>query len=355
MIFFGRIEKFYSKLLNRIVLILDSFFKPFLIYFLGNDKGYLLWIKIKNNALFLNNDDIEYVFQRNNPEVGIFSNVLVLISHLRFCKIHDISLSVDLSFFFSRIYHKAYNNRHNYWEDYFEPCINADNSKKRKCYSCHHKYLPGYEINNFYNQDVHLLSSLYKKYIRLKPDVRNKVDSNLSSIILPDQITLGVSLRHGYLIGRPHGHPIQPSFEMLVSDIDGLLHQHSIDKIFVVCEDSSLFNHLNSVFSGMCVQFQRPRVDSNLNQKKHTSQDSFYVDNRSPWPNSTSTENLMDYADFGRENEVQVRTIEYITEVYGLSRCDYLLAGSSSGVIASTIINGGNYKFSKVYSLGLYE
>ena len=140
MIFFGRIEKFYSKLLNRIVLILDSFFKPFLIYFLGNDKGYLLWIKIKNNALFLNNDDIEYVFQRNNPEVGIFSNVLVLISHLRFCKIHDISLSVDLSFFFSRIYHKSYNNRHNYWEDYFEPCINADNSKKRKCYSCHHKY-----------------------------------------------------------------------------------------------------------------------------------------------------------------------------------------------------------------------
>ena len=333
---------FIIKLSNSLIRILG----PKFIWFI---------LKILNKSLFKNNSNLYYDFRRYQS-AGIFSQFLLILWQIQFLETLKIPMHVDLKFYYNELYHKSKKKLHNFWNDYFLQPYDETFFRNRKIaiknYSRYNLSLWGYP--DIFKADIKNLvkfSKFYKRYIKLNKTVKIKVNKKISKIIKTNDIVLGVAIRDGYILARSKDHDIQPNLTLLKKDIRKLLRKYPINKILVVCDNNDFILKLKKYFKKKIIYIERPRMSDPryVNRFK----DKNYIMNSSIQTRGIE-KHLLETSDFGRKNEKQKKTEEYISEIYALAKCDHLLAGRSSGTLAAVIINGGLYKTSKLYNLGTY-
>ena len=108
---------------------LIKFFLIKLFEYLPDNLIFLI-IKIYNNSLFKNNSDLFFIFRRSG-DMGIVSNILVILTHINLLSKFKVPMYVDLKFFYNRLHHISYKKRNNYWNTYFYQPFNKKDFKKK--------------------------------------------------------------------------------------------------------------------------------------------------------------------------------------------------------------------------------
>ena len=152
-----------------------------------------------------------------------------------------------------------------------------------------------------------------------------------SCLFQHDMRVLGVSIR-GMAYGNPQnfgeraqGHPKQPKLLKFMKTIEARMEKWALDNIFICCESEAVVDILKEHYQDQLLYLPRMRY-----KKPPTVEDDpLYEDGRRYQTN-----------------------LEYLAEIYLLSKCTSLLAGMSSGVRAAAIWNAGNYEHIEIFDEG---
>ena len=181
-----------------------------------------------------------------------------------------------------------------------------------------------------------LLISLYKKYLRLTPEFQKYVNQELN--LIKGKRVLGVLIRGtDYSRKKPKGHPIQPTKEMILYDVNRLVEEKAFDSIYLATDEYKNEEFFREALAGK----------ANLIVNKRLYFDEFY-----------SNENDIPYISSCRHNRNNDRFLtsrEYFSSIIILANCDSLLAGNCGGSRAAIYMNGGEYQYVHLYDLGLYK
>ncbi len=137
---------------------------------------------------------------------------------------------------------------------------------------------------------------------------------------------LGVNVRGtDYVSLNQRGLPIQPDIETLMKETENWMEKYGLNKLFLSCEDEEIVQRFQDRFSNRVI----------LNQRK------FY--------RKTAGEEAVTDITFHRENDKYLRGIEYLTTIYILSKCDYLLGGVSGASVSAQCMRPLDKPYKKVY------
>jgi hypothetical protein len=298
------------------------------------DNLILIIIKIYNNSLFKNNLDLFFIFRRS-ADVGIVSNILVILGHINFLSKFKIPLYVDLKFFYNRLHHISYKKRNNYWNNYFyQPFNKKDLKKKSSSLIFFSDFISRKQFSNKnFLKNIKNFTSLFKSYIKLKKNTISYINKKISRVIKPKDKVLGVCIRDSY--SKFKYHPIQPDLKMILQDINELLQLYPINKILIVCDNFNKITEIKKIYGSKVVYIKRPRIK--------------YTEN-----NFKNKNTLLEFHKFSKTYTSHNKTLDYLSEIYALSRCQHLISAINGATCASLLINAGKYKTTKIYNLGVH-
>jgi hypothetical protein len=182
-------------------------------------------------------------------------------------------------------------------------------------------YIPAAQITSPYSVYAKNLAKKCPQYARLFEfnDYTKEYFRKAYDKLFPEnKRVLGVCIRAmAYGANKIANHPIQPSFEELVSLIDAKMKEWDLDCCYVSCEAQPTIDQLKNVYGDKLFFLERLR---------YTEQ--------------PTVENNILYED-GRKYQTN---LDYLTEMFLLSQCTCFLGGMSSGTRAAIIWNEGQYE-----------
>ena len=164
---------------------------------------------------------------------------------------------------------------------------------------------------------------LNNKYIRLNEDLVAQFEEEFQKII-GQKRTIGVMVREGYRIlnqlnyALVSNHAIQPDFEEVVNDLNCYLKLWKCEQIYISAEYEETIRFFTAHFNKKIVYTKRKRKDFSATEADE------YRKKRDDY-----------YLNISRE-EINV---DYLKEVYLLSKCTNLLAGRASASIVAALWN----------------
>jgi len=173
-----------------------------------------------------------------------------------------------------------------------------------------------------------------RRYIRPTPTLRQQLTQTEQALFPQGARVLGVSIREGYaklfqMNSRiAAGHPFQASTEQLLADAEKRMEQWGCDRLLVTCQTDETVERFRRAFGEQCLYVDRPRYTfEELPEGEHAKKPARPIDQR--------------------QNE-----LDYIREIYLLSRCTSFLCSRNSGSEAAFIMSDG-YEHFYCYDLGL--
>ena len=295
----------------------------------------------------LNSDKVFYVLRKYSKANGLLSCYLTYLGHLDLVADKKYIPVVDMM---SNYYAMSHNseqdaNRVNAWEQYFEQLSEYD---LKEVYNSRHVILAnGYTPENAWELfKATLLSDkliqkwhdIDKKYMRLKAELEEQFREEYERLFGSKRI-IGVMIREGYAkfnqfgMNMIKGHPVQAKLEEISQDLYKWLDEWKCDYIFISTESRQTIEFMQKIFGDklLCTKrIRRDMISKDYNDFLNTATE--YV--------SSMT--------------VQQRNIDYLKEVYLLSKCTCLACGKASATVVASIWNGNKYEHRHFYDLGLY-
>lgn len=322
-------------------------------------KKFIVWMKhrkIKEKRLCLgplNPDKTFYLIRLNPGSEGILASYLYFLRQLKRLEKSSYIPVIDMQWEFYLNSHNSPKDKGkiNAWEMYFKPVSSYPLSVVYKSHNVirgkagyrqqEDRYFSQYclrENTEEAEKDFAEWCRIDQKYMHLTEKLSNQFESEFKSLV-GDSRTIGVMIREGYailndlnyeLVGN---HPRQPSMRQVVSDLNRFMTEWNCDRIYVSAEYQQTIDVLQEAFGNKVVYTKRFRKN-------------FTADN--PTEYQQKRENY--YKQISRE---QIN-IDYLKEVYFLSRCTCLAAGRSNAVLVAALWNNGMYEHRYIYDLGTY-
>jgi len=155
------------------------------------------------------------------------------------------------------------------------------------------------------------LSQIYKKYIRLKPEIEGFIHESIKSLLGEVKKTLGVQIRMGGMLGNYNGHPIVPTLDEYVIEIRKIFNK-SYDQIFLATDDKRALERMKNEFGNKVIYYSDiTRVDGVFSTYCIQTTDEFH------------------YYKCG---------LEVLLDMYTLARCEGLVAGISNVNLIAQIV-----------------
>lgn len=149
----------------------------------------------------------------------------------------------------------------NWWEYYFEP-INNQNSHKTKEYY----YLDCWKIQFCNTRNCN--NYLIEKYIKIKPNTQEKIDSFVNSYFKSSEFIIGVHYRGTDKVVAGSEAPRVPYasvVEVLKKQIDSLLDKNYL--IFIATDELDFIHYVNKKFPGrVCANMEAHEIHDNYHR-----------------------------------------------------------------------------------------
>ena len=341
---------------------------------ISNSHRYYRMIKARLFLLFIrkirlgsdNPDKIFYLIRRGNPTVGAFSNYYVFLKHIRYAISKNYIPVIDLQYDESYIYHEPEQVGFiNVWELYFSQpfgytvkdvmtskSVIMSNSNVKKLFNMNIEFL----LKN--DKILSEWSHIANNYLKYNEKTQQYLDGIYKSLVPSGKKVLGVSFRYGYSAGRPSGHPIQPSIDEIIDKVNNSMYKSRYDYIFLSVEDHKVVSRFKIEFKEKLIVISRPRINDNTTvvSKNSSIDKTNYISALNGIIQEDRLHDLNNYMEtvsFDREDDKYLKGLEYISEMYILSKCDYLICGQSSGTWVCAIIKN-DPKSTYMFELGNY-
>lgn len=195
-----------------------------------------------------------------------------------------------------------------------------------------YEFMPSIAIYSPLTKYVTKLAELcpqYDKSITFNEITMNYINSWEKKLFTKNERILGVSVRGvAYGVKRIPGHPVQPTINELINFLNTKLEEWEIDKIYFTCEASWMVDEMKTTYEDKLIVLPRQRYD------------------RVP-----SAEDNPLYEP-GRRYQTN---LDYLTEMYLLSKCTSLVAGMSSGVRNAVIWNDQKYEHIHIFEKEMWK
>lgn len=280
-----------------------------------------------------------YVIRRLPPGGGLLSNVWHVISHVGIVQRYGWIPVVDME-----RYATFYNEpvpihaTFNAWEYYFKqpsPYSLSDVYESANVVvSAMGPVPPDLDLAfcSDFTGSLSALSEFIRASITLAPEVEEHIDNAHRKLFREGWRVLGVSSRGSdYTALKPRGHPIQPDENYLIAKTRELVSAWKPDRIFLTTEERRVVDAFASAFPGMVITTDR-----------------FFI-------GDYDGKTLVPQINTERPNGRYLLGLEYLVDIYMLSRCDYFLGALTCGTRFALAMNGDRYKHKCLIDLGVYE
>ena len=266
------------------------------------------------------------ILQRGNTEVGFFSDYIVFLRMIEEAIERNYIPVVDRKTI-KNIFFPA-GDEINTWECFFEQPMKYTLDDIDYCnmdISINHIPSSVFPVSIMHCQDeavVKYWRNIAKRFIRFKPDILKHLQNNYKDI-LGNKRVLGVSVREGYIKlseGEPQkiaGHPIQTDITELLAFTEKYLSIWNCDYVYITCQTIETQLLFEKKFREKTIIYNRSRCQ--------------YCDLPE---GSEIIKNKDNYFSFEHE-------LEYVTEMYLLSKCTAFICSENSGSEAAFIMSEG--------------
>ena len=196
---------------------------------------------------------------------------------------------------------------------------------------------PGYKAN-LIPRELVCATNLYQELVKPNDDTQEYIEKEQQEIIGGKEL-LGVLVR-GTDLGDAHpaNHPVQPSMEQVLADIEAELSRTEYDGIYLASDDASVEELLKERFPDELILINRRHYISEYYEEAKEKQNNTVL-------TDVMVDNRLDLYSYG---------IEYLSSLFLLSNCKSLIAGNTLGSSAALFLNGRKYDNYLLYDLGFY-
>lgn len=157
---------------------------------------------------------------------------------------------------------------------------------------------------------IRMMSEIDKKYIRLRPDVKEYIKSQISKVQVDDK-TIGIHFRGTDYKRALTNHPVFIDAEEYIFNVNKLLNSGRYDKIFLATDDKDALEKFKTAFSDRLKYFE----------------DVYRA----------SGDTSVAFSSDGRCNHHYMLGLEVMRDMYALANCGALVAGESQVSLAARI------------------
>jgi hypothetical protein len=302
--------------------------------------------KILEKARFITNiyhkDKVFYIIGIDEGWCGLYAIVMHQLTQIAYAIDKGYIPVVDLQNFRNQYIRKLMFGKENAWEYYFEQPMGYSlkdiRFAKNKIYSSvspdppDNRFRISYANTIYNNNDLLFWKKIYNNYVKFNVKTLNYLETNIKNSFRGKENIIGVLCRGTDFISlQPTGHPIQPKPMDVVDFTKIKLKEWNCEYVYLATEDVEIFNLFQSEFG-----------------------DQLIVDLIDRW-STNDLKNGMSNSDLQRNDEQRrMSGLNYISQIYNLTNCDFLIAGSTRGSLASLLMNN-NFKEYYIYNLGLYK
>jgi len=174
------------------------------------------------------------------------------------------------------------------------------------------------------------------KYGNLSKTIVQNGDSFIRKNFPSGKKILGISFRREFeqlhyfnsWITPPGTHIVRTTLSELVETIKKVLKEIKYDKFFFIADDREAYDVVKRLFGDKCLYSERP--------VRHS-----FMDNK---PIPLDRKDLI-YVEYDkRDDDCMLREMEYMTDVYILSKCDSLLSAGGSADLFAYLLNNKKYE-----------
>ncbi len=190
---------------------------------------------------------------------------------------------------------------------------------------------------------LHKWNDYIEKYIRLLPNLKERVDKEYLQLGFSNKKVLGVGIRAGYRAGMMrneslyNGHPKVPTCEEIMDVVEQKMKMWGCDSIFLSCDDREYCEKIKKRFGNDCLCIERRLTH--------------YFENDMPIEQTDIERYCIEKIGYS----IKELTEEYIVETYLLARCNSFYSCIGGGAEFAYFVNGGKYEHLEVYNEGKYE
>ena len=158
------------------------------------------------------------------------------------------------------------------------------------------------------------------------------------NIFKPNQRVIGVLCRGtDYTANKPKGHPVQPKVEEVIELAKIKMKEYDCPYIYLATEEKRIEEKFEEEFPGKILTNKRNYYDEFYNIRK-----------------TKGNQARISLVNFERENDSYYKSLEYISSINLLSKCNLLIGGSTGGTRMALVLNNDRYEYVNLFNKGLY-
>ena len=284
-----------------------------------------------------------YVIGVSHSTDGLASIVKTTLNHIVYAAHNNLIPIVDLKHYKNPYFKDDREFKDNIWEYFFEQpegftlddikeednIILSENTfcpDKRFTYPVSVLPTPG---NKWELGDNPLIKE-YKKYLKFNKETLTFLETEYAKKINNQNNILGVICRGtDYVSLEPSCHPKQPTPEEVLEKAKQLKSELGYEKIYLATEDASIYKKFLAEFGDTLIPNTQYMYED-IPQKTYLTQ--VKVD---------------------RKNHHYNLAKEYLSSLYILSKCKYLIGGRASGTLLVYLMTNG-FEYENIWSLGYF-
>ena len=291
-----------------------------------------------------NPDDIFYIIRRTPPGAGLFSNYLLVVMHLYYAEQFGYKPIIDWKNY-SNFYKEknSINGTKNSWEYYFKQPIDTS---LNEVYKSKNVILSSSNVSNilessFSMKDLNQPDFIgdkdqiekfneLLKHISLCDSIKQESENQLEDLFKNRKNILGIVLRGTDYLNKElsRGHSTPFNIESSIDIVETYLNKWKMEYVYLSSEVSEYAEIYKDHFEDKVILLKRDRYKNNQNKK------------------------LINQYKRVRKNDKFLTGLEYLTEVYGLAKCDSIIGTPCGSLNAAIIINNNKYINKKIFDLG---
>ena len=316
--------------IKELILQIWTIFRHKRIYF--EDEIQIINKKKKNTL---------YIIRRTPPGSGLFSNFHLALGHIIFANFNKFEYFIDYENY-SNFYKekKTINGEKNSWNYYFTQPLSKrkiikknygtviySSNSKRGNISSNQGILDSQSLEVLLNKEqLEIYQNAFKQNIDFNETTLNYFKKTRKKIFKDNTKILGVSIRGtDYVVNKYPGHYIPPTIFELISQIDIFLEKYNPSRIFASTEDTEYLKLLIEKYGERLIHLEKDRYS----------------------PGEIPMYKI-------EENKNYKNGLDYLTEIWLLSQCDFIIGSPNGGFNGAFILKENSFNDSYIFDLGKY-